>query len=467
MINMSGKSMVTTDELRLAKEFEDLPEEQLTWLATQFEVREIEPGEGLFGTGDPADELILVLEGVIRIFIPHNGSWRFFAQFGSGMVTGLLPYSRMERYEGRSEIVEFTRVALLHKDKFPEVLYRIPILGQRLVARMSDRVRNVARADQQADKMQALGKLSAGLAHELNNPAAAARRAAADLKGLLDALPNTVGRLVGHGLTPDSIMPVAQACTLADHHEHLSTLELADREDELLDWLEERDIDDAWNIAPQLSEAGITVPHLETATANVPEEALPDVLAWIQQSTTSTRLIGELYAASDRISELVGSIKTYSHMDRSADKQPVEIEAGLRSTVTMLGHKLKRKNISAEWAIADDLPSVQGFPGELNQVWTNLIDNAIDAMDDDGSLRLAAGPLGPMVEICIEDNGSGIPDEVLPHIFEPFYSTKDVGEGTGMGLDIVHRIIVDQHQGDIQVESEPGKTRFRIHLPAS
>ncbi len=459
--------MISVSDLKIVSEFADLPEEDLEWLAVQFEERVFEPGSEPFKPGDPAEQMMIVLSGMMRIFVPHKSGWRFFAQLDPGTITGLLPYSRMKTYEGRSEIVETTRVGFLDRDRFPDVLYRLPQLGQRLVARMSDRVRNVERVDQQADKMQALGKLSAGLAHELNNPAAAARRAAAELKELMDALPNTVGRLVGHGLTPDSVMPVAHACTLADHEERLSTLELADREDELLDWLEDHDIEDAWRIAPQLSEAGITVHHLDSSTNDIPENALADVLAWIQQSTTATRLIGELHAASDRISELVGSIKTYSHMDRSADKQPVDIEAGLNSTVTMLGHKLKGKNISTEWAIADELPTVHGFPGELNQVWTNLIDNAIDAMQDGGALRLAAGPLGPMVEICIEDNGSGIPEDILPHIFEPFYSTKDVGEGTGMGLDIVHRIIVDQHQGGIKVESEPGKTRFRIHLPVS
>lgn len=458
--------MITASDLKLVKEFADLPEEDLNWLAGHFEERTFDVGEEPFAPGDPAEHMMIVLSGILRIFVPHQGGWRFFTQLEPGLITGLLPYSRMKTFEGKSEIVEPTRVAFLHKEHFPDVLYRLPILGQRLVARMSDRVRNVARADQQADKMQALGKLSAGLAHELNNPAAAARRAAADLKELMDALPGTVGRLVGHGLTPESVMPVAHACTLADHNERLSTLDLADREDELLDWLEDQGVENAWRIAPQLGEAGITVQHLDASTANVPEEALSDVLDWIQQSTSATRLIGELHAASDRISELVGSIKTYSHMDRSGDKQPVDIEAGLNSTVTMLGHKLKSKSIAVDWAIADDLPAVIGFPGELNQVWTNLIDNAIDAMEDGGTLRLAAGPLGPMVEICVEDNGSGIPEDVLPRIFEPFYSTKDVGDGTGMGLDIVHRIIERQHQGGIKVESEPGKTRIRVHLPA-
>lgn len=458
--------MISTDDLKQVPEFADLPEEDLLWLADQFELRTFEPGDQPFRSGDPAEHMMIVFSGSIRIFVPHKTGWRFFGQMGPGVITGLLPYSRMTTFEGRGEVVEPTRAAFMHKDRFPDVLYRLPILGQRLVARMADRVRSVARADQHADKMQALGKLSAGLAHELNNPAAAARRAAAELKVLMDALPGTVGRLVGRGLSPDAVLPVAEACSLAHHEERLSTLEMADREDALLDWLEDRAIENAWELAPQLNEAGITVSHLDAATASVPVDALEDVLAWIQQSTTATRLIGELHAASDRISDLVGSIKTYSHMDRSADKQPVDIEAGLRSTVTMLGHKMKAKNIAIEWAMENDLPAVHGFPGELNQVWTNLIDNAIDAMAAGGQLRLAAGALGPMVEICVEDNGTGIPDDVLPHIFEPFYSTKDVGSGTGMGLDIVHRIVVHQHQGDIKVESEPGKTRFRVHLPA-
>jgi len=457
--------MITADDLTLIPEFEDLELEDREWLASRFEERQFQIGERPFEPGSPADHLMIVLAGEMRIFVQRKNEWRFFANLESGTVTGLLPYSRMKTYEGRSDVIAPLRIGLLHKDLFPDVLYRLPILGQRLVAKMSDRVRNVMRVDQERDKMMALGKLSAGLAHELNNPAAAARRAAADLDSLLKELPNTVARLVGYGLTPESVIPAAEACTLPHAKKPLTALELADREDELLDWLEDHEVDEAWQLAPALSESGVTVEKLESATEGLPQEAIHDVVQWIQQSTSASRLIGEVHAASERISELVGSVKSYSHMDRSNEKQPVDVRPGLESTVTMLGHKMKQKAISVDQVWPDELPLVAGYPGELNQVWTNIIDNAIDALPDEGTIRIVASDFGPHVEVCIEDNGGGIPEDVLPRIFEPFYSTKDVGQGTGLGLDIAHRIVVEQHRGQILVESQPGRTRFRVQIP--
>lgn len=287
------------------------------------------------------------------------------------------------------------------------------------------------------------------------------------MKALLRDLPNTVSRLLGHGLTPEALIPAAQACSIDDQQPTLSTLELADLEDALLDWLEDHDIEDAWNVAPAPSESGVSVDRLGQTTQGIPPEAVQDVIAWLQESTTASRLIGEVHAASDRISDLVKSVKSYSHMDRSNDKQPVQLVTGIESTITMLGHKMKAKGISVEKNLPPDLPPISGFPGELNQVWTNIIDNAIDVVPEEGRICVAASTFGERVEVCIEDNGPGIPDHVLPRIFEPFFSTKDVGEGTGLGLDIAHRIIVQQHRGQILVETEPGQTRFRIQLPIS
>jgi signal transduction histidine kinase len=457
--------MITADDLVGVSYFEDFEESDLTWLAEQFDDVTYEDGEEVFPYGASADDMTVILSGELRIMRFVEGSWRFFSEVGPGHITGMLPYSRMKVYEAKGNAVGTLRVGMLNKSRFPDVLYRMPVLGQRLVALMSDRVRSATMADQEHNKLLALGKLSAGLAHELNNPAAAARRAAMDLVSILKELPNTVARLVKHGLTPESVIPAAQVCTLHLDQPALTTLEMADQEDAILDWLEDHDIEEAWNLAPALAESGVTVERLASATANLPAEAIKDVVGWIQQSTTASRLIGEVHAASGRISELVKSVKSYSHMDRSSDKQPVQLQAGIESTVTMLGHKMKAKAISVEKDFPADLPVVSGFPGELNQVWTNIIDNAIDILPDEGRIKIVAQAIGDRVDVCIEDNGPGIPDHVLPHIFEPFYSTKDVGEGTGLGLDIAHRIVVQQHRGQILVESQPGRTRFRVLLP--
>jgi len=457
--------MITAADLGGISHFEDIQQDDLAWLAQQFEEYTYEDGDVVFPYGTPADHMMVVFSGQMRILRFVQGQWRFFSEVGQGHITGMLPYSRMEVYEAKGDAVGNLRVGMMHKDRFPDVLYRLPILGQRLVALMSDRVKSATLADQEQSKLMALGKLSAGLAHELNNPAAAAQRAAMDLDALLKDLPNTVARLLGHGLTPDSVLPAAQACTLHLEQPSLSALERADQEDAILDWLDDHGVDEAWNLAPALGESGVTVERLVQATRDLPSEALHDVVAWIQQSTTASRLIGEVHAASERISELVKSVKSYSHMDRSNEKQPVQLIPGIESTVTMLGHKMKAKALTVERHLPAELPSVPGFPGELNQVWTNIIDNAIDVLPDNGTIRIAASAFAERVEVCIEDNGPGIPDDVLPHIFEPFYSTKDVGEGTGLGLDIAHRIVVQQHRGQILVESEPGRTRFRVQLP--
>lgn len=457
--------MITAADLAQVSHFQEIPEEDLSWLAEQFVEHTYDDGDVVFPYLTPADNMMVVFSGEMRVMRYVQAQWRFFAEVGPGNITGMLPYSRMKVYEAKADAVGKLRIGMLHRDRFPDVLYRLPILGQRLVALMSDRVKSATLADQEQSKLMALGKLSAGLAHELNNPAAAAQRAAKDLNTLLRDLPSTVSRLLGHGLTPETVIPAAQACTLHHDQPSLSTLEMADLEDALLDWLEDHDVDEAWNMAPALSESGVTVERLEEATQGLAPEAVKDVVAWIQESTSASRLIGEVYAASDRISELVKSVKSYSHMDRSNDKQPVQLVTGIESTITMLGHKMKAKAISVEKNLPADLPTVSGFPGELNQVWTNIIDNAIDVLPDEGLIRVVGSSFEERVEICIEDNGPGIPDDVLPRIFEPFYSTKDVGEGTGLGLDIAHRIIVQQHRGQILVETEPGRTRFRVQLP--
>ena len=457
--------MITAEDLTIIPEFADLEEDDREWLAGFFEDCRYEDGEEIVRFLDSSDHLMVVFEGTIRILRHVQGSFRFFSEVGVGQITGMLPYSRMEVYEAKGDAVGPTRVGLMHKDRFPEVLYRMPILGQRLVALMTDRVRRASERDESLNKLLALGKLSAGLAHELNNPAAAARRAAADLDDFLQKMPGTVSRLLGHGLTPESVIPVAEACSMYRSHSPSNALDLADREDELTDWMEARGVENAWQLAPAMSECGITVSHLENATRGLDEDAVNDVLTWMYQSTSASRLISEVSDASERISELVRSVKSYSHMDRSTEKQAVDVRTGIESTLTMLGHKSKQKAIRVSTEFPDDLPLVSGYPGELNQVWTNIIDNAIDAVDDEGTLRVVGAAHGDYVEICIEDNGPGIPADVLPHIFEPFYSTKDVGQGTGQGLDIAHRIIVEQHRGEILVESEPGQTRFRIQLP--
>jgi signal transduction histidine kinase len=374
----------------------------------------------------------------------------------------------MTHFRGKGVTVEASRFALIRKEHFTEMLYRIPELGQPLIALMSDRVRSQARANQQREKMMALGKLSAGLAHELNNPAAAVGRAAASLQDRLAKQPTLVARLARHGLTEDEVCAVDRLRLRASSQStgsSLSSVQQSELEDEMSDWLEQLNLEKSWMMAETFVESGIHPDELAAALSELPEETRGDVVAWVESSIASDRLLAEINASADRISGLIASVKSYSHMDGAIERQAADIRVGIDSTITMLAHKLKKKGIHVERGYQDDLPHAPVYVDELNQVWTNLIDNAIDAMKDNGTLRIEAESEGDAVFVRVIDNGEGIPSEIQSRIFEPFFTTKGVGEGTGLGLDIVERIVRQTHNGNVRIESEPGRTVFEVQLP--
>jgi signal transduction histidine kinase len=241
-------------------------------------------------------------------------------------------------------------------------------------------------------------------------------------------------------------------------------IERGAREDAMADWLEERSVPEANVRAETLVDAGLTPEDVRQATEELPDHALPAALAWVEGGLAADRLLNEIDIATGRISDLVAAVKEYSYMDRAPDRQPVDVRAGIDTTLTILDHKLRRKDIRVERHWSDGVPEVSGYPGELNQVWTNLIDNAIDAMDDGGTLRIEIERAGSHVDVRVIDDGHGIPNDIQARIFDPFFTTKDVGLGTGLGLDIVRRIIEGKHGGSISVDSIPGRTVFTVHL---
>ena len=459
-------------ELRRVEVLAGLTDEQLEWLASQGQVMQFGPGEMVFREGDPADSMFFILEGSIDLLIGVGGQMvPTFVQY-AGEVTGLLPFSRMLKYSGagRTSARGPLRILRVHKDGFGEMLARIPVLGQRLVATMTDRVREATRAIQQREKMTALGTLSAGLAHELNNPAAAVRRNAEALETRLSGLASLAADLCSAGLDGASLRGLG---TLAEslRQRPAPTLDAMGRsrlEEALGEWLDEQGIAEAWTLAGALVDAGVTKADLETLGQQIPSGAVPSAVRWIETLVDATRLSLDIRAASARISELVQSVKTYSHMDRAGDKEAVDVREGLDSTLVMLGHKLKRKSLRLERDYAPDLPKVTAYPGELNQVWTNLIDNAIDAAPEGGLIRIEAGADSvTSAAVRVIDNGPGVPPEIQSRIFEPFFTTKPVGQGTGLGLDIVERIVVQQHGGSVELESIPGRTVFIVRLPVA
>ncbi len=458
----------TRDELRPLDILEGLPDEQVDWLCEHGERITLEPGEHMFDRGQVADSLWIVVEGVIQGFEEIGGQWLLVATTVSGQVTGMLPFSRMTHYPRHTIAAEPSEVLRLDASLFKELLDVSQEVGRRLVAQMSDRVRGDVRLEQQSEKMMALGRLSAGLAHELNNPAAAVRRAAALLSEHRAKLPALVTALVRHHVSEQGLEKLEHLRSLGSQGDGSTGTELerSEREDDLLEWLEDHGVAEPWEVAATFSETNLSIEDLEDLSGNVPEAALTDVLAWLGGGISSDRIVEEIKTAAGRISELVSSIKTYSHMDRSAEHKPTDVRLGVDNTLKMLGHKLKAKEIRLVREYQEDLPLIPANAGELNQVWTNLLDNAIDAVDQGGELILRAKLNDLWVEVEIVDDGPGIPEEILSHIFEPFFTTKDVGVGTGLGLGIAMRI-VETHQGHMQVKSRPGETNMCVRLPVA
>ena len=458
--------MITADDFRTIDVFQDQSDDDLAWLASVSDEFTAEPNEKPFHRGDEANEMFVVLEGGFQIFSFNGGQRMLFGTVEAGEISGLLPFSRMERFEGEGFSTSAVRIARIHKRHFMEMITRMPEVGKRLVGRMTDRVRESSRTEQQREKMMSLGKLSAGLAHELNNPAAAIRRSVSDLRERMEMMPQLVKRLTAHGLSPDQVdaaRGALMACT-APTPGTLSTLDRSDREDELADWLEEHNVPHAYIVAEVLADEGVAAKNLDALVDLVDAEALPDVILWIEKGMAADRLLGEIESAAGRVSDLVASIKSYTHMDQAPERQLLDLHQGVDQTLVMLGHVIRKKSIHVEQAYAEDLPEVCAYPGEINQVWTNLLDNAIDAVDDGGRIRISTRQEGALACVTIEDNGPGIPEDIAARIFEPFYTTKAPGSGTGLGLDIAQRI-VSQHEGTIRLDSEPGRTVFEVCLP--
>ena len=466
--NSSPEDIV--EALRRVHVFSDLPEDQLKWFADNVEDRRFAAGDVVFRKGDPPDWMVVFLEGEIHAYWDeHDHDMVYIGRAGepASEVSGMLPFSRMTEMAATGRAVTDVRLLQFPVRLFPEMMQRMPVLVRRLVGIMSDRVRETTAVDQQQDKLMALGKLSAGLAHELNNPAAGATRAANDLIETLAELRAADLRLCSHDLTPQQHASIRSFESTAIDHTvsamQLNSLDQSDREDVVAIWLEEHGIPDPWKLSANLVEAGIDDGSLERISKEIDASAIADMLARVNAHLAAAKLASEIKAGTARISELVGAIKEYSYMDQ-ASMQLVDLHKALETTLLILKYKLRKKNILLTRDYADSLPSIKAYGSELNQVWTNLIVNAVDAMPEGGTLKVRTKREPTDVLVEIRDNGSGVPAELKSRIFEPFFTTKPVGEGTGLGLDTVVRI-VRKHRGNIRFESKPGDTCFQVRIP--
>jgi signal transduction histidine kinase len=455
--------MVEKAELLGVPAFADLPEDQLDWFISKSQELSLKPGEIVMRENDPADFMFVVLEGQVEARGEMSGETVMFT-VRQGDVTGTLPFSRMHHFSLTSRAVTDARALRFPAALFPELVQTMPKLAQRLVGMMSDRIRETTRREQQRDRLAALGKLSAGLAHELNNPASAAKRAASQLRDTLKRIRDASHELGARELTSAQRAEVEKVETslVQTKEPPPNPLTASTLEDEIDSLLRSHGQDDLWQLSADLARRGARPEIVDSLFGNLDAGTARAALIRIGASLEIASLLNEIESSTSRISELVRAIKEYTYMDQ-APVQNVDIVKSLETTLTILNHKLKRGvAVNRDYQRIPLL--VDSFGSELNQVWTNIIDNAIDAMKGKGELRVRTYREDGSVVVEIGDNGPGIPETIMPHIFEPFYTTKAVGEGTGLGLDTAQRI-VKKHRGTIHVSSSPGDTRFQVWLP--
>ena len=454
-------------DLRSIALFDGLSDAQLEQLAAAGEQVRFARGAELFVERRPADDWWVLIEGAVslvrrlgneetalaRMEMPGQwaGGFRAWDPSGVYLATGRATSA------GRMLRVPATALRELADRWFP--------FGVHFIRGLVGTVRNIESVARQREALVALGTLAAGFAHEINNPASAATRAAGALQDAGAALLSSAGRLATSGMTADQLGALeALRREIDPAAADTAPLVVADREDALSRWLAAHGVERDWFIAPPLAAAGVDEAWCERAAAVVDHESLEAGLEWVASSLTAASLLTEVQESTGRVSDLIDVISTYSQMDR-ASLQRTDVAEGLDSTLVMLAHRL-RDGVVVVRDVGADLPRIEAYAGELNQVWTHLIDNAIDAMQGKGTLRVSARADGDGVVVEISDTGPGMSEEVRAHAFEPFFSTKGVGEGTGLGLDISRRIVVERHGGDIAIESRPGQTVLRVRLPA-
>jgi len=455
--------MASTSELLHVPVFADLPEDQLAWFLSQSQELHLKAGETYTRQGDPADAMYVLLEGEFQMRGELAGE-SVVIPLKAGDVTGVLPFSRMKQFTVSGRSLTDARALRFPASSFPQLVQRMPELTTRLVGLMSDRIRETTRWEQQRDRLAALGKLSAGLAHELNNPASAAKRASSQLRIILKKIRDASHELGARDLSAAQKAEIEklEASITQNDSPPLDTLAASELENQIDSVLRSHGQNDLWQLASSLARKNFPPEILEGLFETLGADNARAALTRIAASVEIAELLNEVESSTARISELVAAIKEYTYMDQ-APVQNVDIVKSLETTLTILNHKLKRGvEVKRDYQRIPLL--VNSFGSELNQVWTNIIDNAIDAMNGKGELRIRTYREDAWVVVEIGDNGPGIPSDIQKHIFEPFFTTKGVGEGTGLGLDTAQRI-VKKHRGNIHVKSKPGDTCFQIWLP--
>ena len=443
------------------------PREELAWLASHGSLRHLDAGEILSTKGAPVTGLFIVLTGYIAMFVDRGAGRHKVMEWRDGDVTGMLPYSRLVSPPGDAVAQEPAAIFAIPCEHFPAMIRDCHEITSILVHKMLDRSRVFTSSGLHDEKMISLGKLSAGLAHELNNPASAIERGAALLDDRLEEAEQAARALGASRLTDAqlaAIDAVRASCAATRVHGVLSPIQQAEREDHIGDWLDHHGVDAA--IAGPLAETAVTLDALDRIADAVTGPPLGTVLRWVAAACSVRSIASEILESATRIAGLVAAIKGFTHMDQAAVAEPVDLTSSLVNTVAVLNSKARAKSVAVAVNVPADLPRVRGFVGELNQIWANLIDNALDAVPDAGRVEVTANCERQRVVVRVVDNGPGIPAGIKDRVFDPFFTTKPVGKGTGLGLDIVRRLVI-HNDAQIEVETAPGRTEFRVSLPVA
>ena len=458
---------ITLAELRAVDLFDDLDDAELgEWVAVAYP-RHVEPGGTIAEQDQEPLGLQLLLEGEARALLMDQGRGEQVGRQRAPTWMGAIALLTGSPLGVRMQADTSCRIAVVAPKDFRRLAFAQPSIHRRVMQQIAPVMSRITANEQNRERLASLGTMAAGLAHELNNPASAARRAAGQMTDALETIGSTLARFVEAGVEREEaeqlIVLQRQAVAQAGATTALGTLDAADAEDELLARLEARGVEEPWRIAEPLASAGVDQQWLDRV-AELAGPAAGDALRWVAATLTAGRLAAELCESTERMTKLVGAVKSYAYMDRG-DVVEVDLHEGLETTVTVLGYKFKHTEIAVVRDYDRTLPRLTVRGSELNQVWTNLIDNAIDALGEKGTITIATRADGDCAVVEITDDGPGIPDDVVDRIFDPFFTTKDVGHGTGLGLSTARRIVVDRHDGSLGLETRPGRTTFRVRIP--